>query len=61
MATRISMGNSVENQAPSRSLPDVTPTQALYGTIPDLRYLRVFGCTAYVHIPLEKRMKSARW
>ena len=34
--------------------------QALYGTILDLLYLRVFGCTAYVHIPQEKRVKSAK-
>ncbi len=50
----------LKNQAPSRSLPEVTPTQALYGTIPGLRYLRVFRCKAYVHIPQEKRVKSAK-
>lgn len=50
----------LKNQVPSRSLPAVTPTQALYGTIPDLRYLRVFGCTVYMHIPQEKRVKSAK-
>ncbi len=41
-------------------MPEVTPTQAIYGTIPDLGYLRVFGCTEYVHIPREKQMKSAK-
>ena len=50
----------LKNHAPSRSLPEITPAQALYSTVPDLLYLCVFGCTAYVHIPQEKRVKSAK-
>lgn len=50
----------LKNQSPSFALPEVTPTQALHGRIPDLRHLRVFGCVAYVHIPQEKRVKSAK-
>ena len=44
----------LKNQSPRFALPEVTPTQALHGRIPNLRHLRVFGCVAYVHIPQEK-------
>ena len=52
--------NQLKNKAPSLALPEITPVQALYIEIPDLRYLRVFGCTAYMNIPQEKRIKSAK-
>ena len=50
----------LKNQAPSLALPEVMPIHALYGRIPDLYYLRVFGSTAYMHIPQEKQIKSTK-
>ena len=50
----------LKNKAPSLALPDIMLVQAVYGEIPDRRYLQVFGCTAYMHIPQEKRIKSAK-
>lgn len=46
---------------PTRAVPNITPFQALTGEIPDLAYLRVFGCRAYVLILKEKRLQSAKW
>ena len=39
------------------SAHDVTPYEKWYGKKPDVSYLRVFGCTAYAHIPAESRKK----
>ena len=50
----------LKNKAPSLAFPDITLVQAVYGEIPDRRYLRVFGCTAYMHIPQEKRIKIGK-
>ena len=36
---------------------DVTPYTALYGHVPDISHLRVFGSTAYAHVPKVKRNK----
>ncbi len=60
MATCVFMGNSVEKKASSQAIPEITPVQALYSEISDLRYLRVFGFTAYMHIPQEIRIKSVK-
>ena len=50
----------LKNYSPSRSLPEVIPAQALYGIVPDLLYFHVFRCTAYIYIPQEKKVKSAK-
>lgn len=42
----------------SSSTERKTPFQALYGKIPDLKYLRVFGCTAYRHFNDNERSKQ---
>lgn len=34
-----------------------SPHMLFYGTAPDVERLRVFGCTAYVHVPSAKRKK----
>lgn len=52
----------LKNRAPTRALiEDVTPVQAFTNEIPDLSGLKVWGCTAYVHIPEERRQRSAKW
>lgn len=46
----------LQNRLPSRSV-DTTPYEKWYGRKPELGYLRVYGCQAYVHIPDVKRGK----
>lgn len=46
----------LQNRLPSRSL-EKTPFEHWYGTTPDLRHIRQFGCHCFVHIPDEKRRK----
>jgi len=45
------------NRSPRRSLHWKTPHEMLFGRTPDIRYLRVFGCRAWVHIPKDQRTK----
>ena len=47
----------LKNVSPTSSLQDITPQEAWSEKKPDLRFLRVFGCTAYGHIPKENRTK----
>jgi hypothetical protein len=35
----------------------VTPEEAFTRKKPDISHLRIFGCVAYCHIPVEKRTK----
>ena len=51
----------LKNRSLTSALPDCTPFQALTGMLPDLTHLRIFGCRAYVFIPKEKRIQSAKW
>ena len=46
----VSTAVHVRNRAPSRANDYVSPHERLFGNIPDLSYLRVFGCLAYWHI-----------
>ncbi|KAD2392837.1 hypothetical protein E3N88_39814 [Mikania micrantha] len=41
----------VLNRIPTKALKDATPFEALKGTKPDLRHLKVFGCIAYAKVP----------
>eukprot|EP00253_Pinus_taeda_P018968 PITA_18968 len=45
------------NRSPSSMLEDKTPEKVWTGKKPSLSHLRVFGCDAYVHVPMEKRTK----
>ena len=47
----------VLNRTPRKGLNWRTPHELLFGRIPDIRYLRVFGCRAWVHIPKDQRTK----
>ncbi|MCO5557929.1 hypothetical protein L7F22_011502 [Adiantum nelumboides] len=47
----------IQNRFPTRALQDMTPFQAYYGRKPTVSHFRVFGCSAFVHIPKEKRQK----
>ncbi|MCO5587680.1 hypothetical protein L7F22_041631 [Adiantum nelumboides] len=47
----------IQNCSPTHALQDMTPFQAYYGRKPTVSHFRVFGCSAFVHIPKEKRRK----
>jgi transposase InsO family protein len=46
----LGMQIKVGNCLPTASLPGKTPYGAWYNNKPDLSDVRVFGCTAYVHV-----------
>ena len=46
----------LRNCMPSSGL-SATPYALLFGRVPDIKSLRVFGCAASVHIPKAKRYK----
>ena len=45
----------VHNRSPTSSLQNATPYSLWHDSKPDVSHLRVFGCTAYVHIKKDKR------
>ena len=47
----------IRNVCPTSSFKGVTPHERFYSVKPDVGHLRVFGCTAFVHVPDEKRRK----
>ena len=47
----------VRNVCPTSSFKGVTPHERFFSVKPDVGHLRVFGCTAFVHVPDEKRRK----
>ena len=47
----------LKNRSPTIAVKDATPYEEFTGDIPDVSNLRVFGCTAYMHIPKERRHK----
>ena len=46
------------NCTPVHRLTWRTPYELLYGKVPDIGHLRVFGCGAYVHIPKDARVNK---
>lgn len=47
----------LKNRSYTSSVPEMTPLQAWSGKKPCVKNLRVFGCTAYFHIPKDERKK----
>ena len=47
----------LKNRSPSQSLKEMTPHEAWFGDKPKVKYLQVFGCDAYAHIPKDERGK----
>ena len=45
----------IQNRVPHSSMKGKTPFEAYFGHKPDVLNLRVFGCTAWAWIPLDKR------
>ena len=48
--------NHIRCRSPAANKPR-TPWELFYGVKPDVSHLRVFGATAYMHVPKEKRNK----
>ena len=47
----------VLNRSPRKGLDWKTPYEVLFGRIPDVSYLRVFGCRAWAHTPGDQKKK----
>jgi hypothetical protein len=47
----------LHNRTPSSTSGSVSPYERLYGRVPSLGNLRIFGCLAYAKVPDEKRKK----
>ena len=47
----------IRNRCPTSALVLKTPFEGLYGKKPNVKHLRIFGCTAYGHIPKQSRGK----
>ena len=45
------------NRSPTKSLSNQTPFEAWYGKKPNVKHLRAFGCSAYIHVPKDERKK----
>lgn len=45
------------NRSPHHSLETKTPAEVWYGEKPNVRNMKIFGCTAYAHIPHQFRGK----
>ena len=46
----------IRNRSPAAGR-DKTPYELFFGKVPDVSYMRVFGATAFVHVPKELRRK----
>lgn len=47
----------LRNRSPTKVLRDVTPHEAWSGSKRSISHLRIFGCTAYAHVPKAERRK----
>lgn len=43
------------NRSPTISIKDITPDEAWNDIRPSVKYFRIFGCPAYMHIPDTQR------
>ena len=56
-AEALSTAVFLRNRSPTKCLEGVTPAEAWTGEKPDVSTLRIFGCTAYSHMPKDERQK----
>ena len=47
----------VQNKCPHKILKNMTPEEAFTGVKAEVGHLPIFGCSVYIHVPKEKRMK----
>ena len=53
----VTTANYIINRCYTRSLPNMTPYEALHGKKPSIGHLRVFGSRVHAHIPKDERTK----
>ena len=51
----------IQNRNPHCILKDKTPKEAFTNVKLKVSYLRIFGCSMYIHVPKEKRMNGTFW
>lgn len=56
-AEALSTAVYLRNRSPTKALQGITPFEAWHGTKPDVSSLRIFGCSAYAHVPKTERHK----
>ena len=56
-AEALATATYLRNRSPTIAVKGKTPYEAICGEKPKVRHLRVFGCTAYSHIPKDERQK----
>src|SRR5437660_11712087 len=56
-AEAVNIALYLHNRSPTRSLEGKIPYEAWNGVKPDLSYLKVFDCDAFLHVLDEKRNK----
>ncbi|GBM82625.1 Retrovirus-related Pol polyprotein from transposon TNT 1-94 [Araneus ventricosus] len=56
-AEAVQTANHCKNISPTVAVTGMTPYEKWSGDKPNLEYLRVFGCCAFIHIPKEKHTK----
>ena len=45
----------IHNRSPTSALTAMTPYECIYGLKPNVSYMRIFGCMAYVNVQKDKR------
>ena len=56
-AEALSTALYLRNRSPTEALEGITPYETWSGTKPDVSSLRIFGCSAYAHVPKVERRK----
>jgi hypothetical protein len=49
--------NHIRNRCPASAKHTKTPWELFVGTVPDISYLRAYGCKVFVTLPKEKHTK----
>ena len=56
-AEALSTASYVRNRSPTTAVIAMTPYEVWKGYTPNVNHLRIFGCSAYAHIPKDERSK----
>ena len=54
----LSTASYVRNRSPTTAVKAMTPYEVWKGYKPNVNHLRIFGCSAYAHIPKDERSKT---
>jgi hypothetical protein len=47
----------LQNRSPHRILGKMTPKEALTDRRPNVKHIKIFGCSTFSHVPSERRTK----